>query len=143
MQTSALAQLVPPTVQAGAEAQMGAVSIRISRQGPYPASVTMPPGPFLLFISNRSGTLVDTYSLILKPVLTPVAAASVAATEGNPATTTSSPTQTATAPASLLDLHSSQTSQRDHQLIQLLPGEYEIHFLSHPEWRVSITISPN
>lgn len=118
---SAWGQLQAPTVQPGQ--QLDAIAIRITRFGPWPASVTHNSAPFLLSVVNRSGIFEDTYSLILKPA---------AASSGNAAT-----------PASLLDLHSTETRQRDHQLIQLLPGDYELHFKSRPDWVVTITITAN
>ncbi|HEY7304653.1 MAG TPA: hypothetical protein VH601_11085 [Bryobacteraceae bacterium] len=43
----------------------------------------------------------------------------------------------------LLDLHSTQTQQHDHQTIQLAPGNYQLQFQSHPDWVVNITITAN
>lgn len=118
--SAGLAQLTPPNLQA--DDKVDAVNIRITRFGPYPASITHGPGPFLLFISNRSGALADTYSLLLKP--------GARASSATPAT-------------SVLDLHSTPTQHRDHEMIKLLPGDYELRFLSHPDWVVSTTITAN
>jgi hypothetical protein len=102
-----------------------AIAIVITRFGPYPAAVTHPAAPFLLFVVNRSGLLEDTFSLI------PKAAAGSAAGA------------TAAASTSLLDLHATASRQRDHQLISPLPGSYQLIFKSHPAWTVDITITAN
>ncbi len=112
------AQLTPPNVVSSES--VDAINIRVTRQGPYPAAISHKSAPFLLFISNRSGTLVDVYSLIQAPAT------------GLPSVG---------AVTSLLDLHSDLTRQHDFQVIQPLPGHYELHFLSHPAWVVRITIT--
>ena len=114
------AQLTPPNVVLSES--VDAINIRVTKQGPYPASISHKSAPFLLFISNCSGTLVDIYSLIQAPA------------SGLPS---------AAAVTSLLDLHSDLTKQHDFQVIQPLPGHYELHFLSHPAWVVRITITAN
>jgi hypothetical protein len=119
---TALAQLQTPNVQASTH--VDAVAITVTRFGPYPTSITRPQGPFVLFIVNHSGALADTFSLVLKP---PASAA----------------TTTQGALSSLLDLHSTLIKQRDHQLIDPLPGNYQLRFLSHPNWVVNITIDAN
>jgi hypothetical protein len=117
----AMAQLKPVNLQGSDKPDT--VAIRITRFGPYPATVTRQAGPFLLFISNRSGVISDTYSLFLKPA---VAVGPVVADV-----------------TSLLDLHSLVNKQRDYQMIDLLPGDYELRFQSHPEWVVSIKVTAN
>ena len=72
-----------------------------------PTSIERSKGPFALFITNRSGFLEDTFSLVLKPV---------------------SPTALGSAVPSLLDLHSTQSKQRDHQLIDPMPGSIRCAF---------------
>jgi hypothetical protein len=99
-----------------------AVAIVVTRFGPYPAAVTHPAAPFLLFVVNRSGVLEDTFLLIPKPAAGAAAAA---------------------ASTSLLDLHATASRQRDHQLISPLPGSYQLIFKSHPGWMVDITITGN
>ena len=97
-----------------------AVAIVITRFGPYPAAFTHSAAPFLLLVVNRSGVLEDTFSLLPKPV------AGVAASA-----------------TSLLDLHATASRQRDHQLINPVPGIYQLVFKSHPDWIVNITITAN
>jgi hypothetical protein len=111
-------QLQTVNLQAGDK--VDAVAIVVTRFGPYPAVFAHPASPFLLSIVNRSGTLEDTFSLILKP-----------STASN------------TAAASLVDLHSTATRQRDHQIVKPLPGHYQLLFQSHPDWVVDITITGN
>lgn len=115
-------QLQPVNLQA--TDQVDAVAIVVTRFGPYPASITHSQAPFLLSIVNRSGILEDTFSLVLAPIATPTQGAAAAAT-------------------SLLDLHSTASRQRDHQLIRALPGSYQLVFKSHPDWIVGITITAN
>ncbi len=117
------AQLQPPNVQAGD--QVDVLPIVVTRFGPYPASVTRSQGAFVLAVVNRSGILEDTYSLVLAP-----AAGAAAGSAQTP-------------PASLLGLHSTSSKQRDHQLINPKPGDYQLLFLSHPDWVVTIAISAN
>ncbi|MGH9436536.1 MAG: hypothetical protein ACRD22_01245 [Terriglobia bacterium] len=81
----------------------------------------------MLFIVNRSGVLDDKFSLVKKP-----AAGSAAASEG-----------ANSALPSLLDLHSTHRKQRDHRVIDPLPGNYQLRFHSHPQWVVNITITGN
>jgi len=114
---NALAQLESPNPQPTDNVDV--ITIRLTRFGAYPASVTHKHGPFVLLISNRSGTLDDTYSLTRK---LPAGA--------NPA-----------ASDSLLDFHSDHTAQRDHQLIKLSPGDYVLRVKSHPDWTVDIKIT--
>jgi hypothetical protein len=102
--------------------QVDAVAIVVTRFGPYPAAITHSQMPFLLCVVNRSGILEDTFSLLLKP-----------AVAANPAG----------AAASLLDLHSTSSRQRDSQLIKAFPGNYQLVFKSHPDWVVNITITAN
>lgn len=108
------------TVNLQAADKVDAVAIVVTRFGPYPASFSQPAAPFLLSIVNRSGVLDDTFSLIVKPA---------AATDA--------------APTSLLDLRSTPTRQRDHQILKPLPGNYQLRFQSHPDWVVDITITAN
>lgn len=113
-------QLQAPKLQSGTTPD--AIAIVVTRFGPYPASITHSPGPFLLYVVNRSGILEDTFSLV------------------------SNPSGAATPPSSftsLLDLHSTGSHQRDHQIIQPLPGNYQLLFKSHPDWVVNITITAN
>lgn len=112
-------QLQAPNVQASDH--VDAVAITVTRFGPYPTLVTRPQGPFVLAVVNRSGVLDDTFSLVLKPS---------DATGSTPA-------------SSLLDLHSTHSKQRDHQLINPLPGSYQLLFKSHPDWVVDIAITAN
>lgn len=108
------------TLNLQASDKVDAVAIVVTRFGPYPASFSHPAAPFLLSVVNRSGVLEDTFSLIIKPS-----------------------SETNAQPASLLDLHSTATRQRDHQIIKPLPGEYQLRFKSHPEWAVDISITAN
>ena len=109
------------TVNLQAEDKLEAVAITLTRRGPYPAEIERAAGPFLLFIVNRSGVLEDKYSLVK------VGAEDAAAGEL----------------PSLLDFHSTLVRQRDHQVINPLPGEYELRFASRPEWKVKIRIGGN
>ncbi len=118
--TPAFAQLQPANVLS--TDTIDAVAVRVTRFGPYPASIARKQGAFLLYVSNRSGAIVDTYSLLLAPA---------------------SATSSAAAAVSLLDLHSDNTKNHDHELINPLPGDYELRFKSHPDWVVSITITAN
>jgi hypothetical protein len=102
--------------------QVDAVAIVVTRFGPYPASFTHSQAPFLLLVVNRSGILVDTFSLLLNPAGT---------------------TNPAAAAASLLDLHSTSSRHRDSQLIKALPGNYQLVFKSHPDWVVNFAITAN
>ncbi len=111
------AQLQTPVVTSATN--VGTIAVRVTRFGPYPASFTVPAGPILLYVSNQSGVLLDDYSFVLKSS-TPGPIASV---------------------ASLFDLHSDNTKHRDRAIIQPEPGQYELHFKSHPDWIVSITIT--
>lgn len=120
----AFSQLQTPNVHAGQ--RVDAVAIVITRFGPNPASITRPEGPFVLFVLNHSGTLDDTFSLVRKPAAGD-AAASAGAADGKL--------------SSLLDLHSTFRKQRDHKLLDPLPGDYELRFLAHPDWLVNITVT--
>jgi hypothetical protein len=111
-------QLQTPNLQSGTTPD--AIAIVVTRFGPYPAAFTHPAAPFLLLVVNRSGVLEDTFSLLPKPVAGIAAAAT-----------------------SLLDLHATASRQRDHQLINPLPGNYQLVFKSHPDWIVNITIPAN
>lgn len=111
-------QLQTVNLQAGDK--VDGVAIVVTRFGPYPTAFSHPAAPFLLSVVNRSGVLEDTFSLVLKPS-----------------------SETNAAPASLLDLHSTATRQRDHQIIKPLPGDYQLLFKAHPDWVVNITISGN
>lgn len=117
---SVWAQLQTPNLQSTAKPD--AIAIVVTRFGPYPASITHSLAPFLLSVVNRSGVLEDTFSLVANP--------SGAATPPSSFT-------------SLLDLHSTASRQRDHQIIQPLPGNYQLIFKSHPDWVVNITITGN
>lgn len=113
-------QLPTPNLQSGSTPD--AIAIVVTRFGPYPASLTHSPSAFLLSVVNRSGILEDTFSLV------------------------SSPSGAATPPSSftsLLDLHSTGSRQRDHRIIQPLPGNYQLLFKSHPDWVVNIAITAN
>jgi hypothetical protein len=103
-----------------------AVAITITRFGPYPTSIQRPEGPFVLFIANRSGVLDDKFSLVKKP-----------------AAGTAADSETAQTLPSLLDLHSTYRKQRDHRVIDPVPGQYQLRFHSHPKWVVNITITSN
>ncbi len=113
-------QLQTPKLQSGTTPD--AIAIVVTRFGPYPASITHSQSPFLLSVVNRSGVLEDTFSLTanVSRALTPPSSV-----------------------ASLLDLHSTASRQRDHQIVQPLPGKYQLLFKSHPDWVVNITITAN
>lgn len=115
------AQLQPVNLQASD--QPDAIAIVLTRFGPYPNSFTHAATPFLLSIVNRSGVLEDTFSLISNP-------------SGAP-----QPPVTPADVTSLLDLHSTNTRQRDHQIIKPVPGSYQLIFKAHPDWVVNITIA--
>lgn len=123
--SAAFAQLQTPNIKAGDH--VGAVAIVITRFGPNPASITQLQGPFVLFVANHSGVLDDTFSLVRKPPESGAEADASAGTGGKL--------------ASLLALHSTHRKQRDHKLLDPLPGEYQLRFLSHPDWVVNITIT--
>lgn len=120
-----IAQLQTPNLQPGQK--VPGVAITITPFGPYPTSIQRAEGPFVLFVVNRSGVLDDTFSLVKKP------ASSEAAASG----------PVAGALPSLLDLHSTRGKQRDHRVIDPLPGNYQLRFHGHPNWAVSITITGN
>jgi len=113
----AFAQLESPNPQPTDNVDV--ITIRLTRFGAYPASVTHKHGPFVLLVSNRSGMLDDTYSLTRKLPAT-----------ANPA-----------ASDSLLDFHSDHNAQRDYQLIKLTPGDYVLRAKSHSDWTVDIKIT--
>ncbi len=94
-----------------------AVAITVSRFGPYPAAISHVTTPFIIAVVNRSGVLDDTFSLLQ--------------IDGQKNR------------HGILDLHSTQSKQRDHQTIDLLPGDYELRFKSHADWVVNITITEN
>lgn len=85
-----------PEVQPNETASV--IAIRVTRFGPYPTSFTVPSGAVVLSITNTSRTQNDTYSLVIK------------GQEGK------------SSQQSLIDLHSSEMSHRDHKLIRALPG---------------------
>ena len=114
----AFGQLQTPNI--GPKDKVDVEAITVTQFGPYPTSIDRVAGPFILYVANRSGQLEDTFSLVVKP----------AAGSGN------SP-----AAASLLDLHAKRDQHRDHQLIDLLPGSYQLRFKSHPAWVVEIKIT--
>jgi hypothetical protein len=120
---AAVAQLQPVNLQGND--QVDAVAIVLTRFGPYPNSFTHTATPFLLSIVNRSGVLEDTFSIIRNPSGTP------------------NPPALAAALSSLLDLHSTHSRQRDHQIIKPLPGTYQIVFKAHPDWVINVTITAN
>jgi hypothetical protein len=107
------------TVNLQGSDKVDAVAIVVTRFGPYPAAFSHPASPFLLSIVNRSGILEDTFSLKLKP------------------------SGAGDAAASLVELHSTASRQRDHQIVKPLPGNYQLFFQSHPDWVVDITITGN
>jgi len=114
------AQLQTPNLQSAAKPD--AIAIVVTRFGPYPTSITHSPTPFLLSVVNRSGVLEDTFSLVANPsgAVSPLSAFT-----------------------SLLDLHSTASRQRDHQIIQPAPGDYQLVFKSHSDWVVNIAITAN
>lgn len=120
------AQLLTPNLQPSQK--VPGVAITITRFGPYPTSIQRPEGPFVLFIANRSGVLDDKFSLVKKLAAGDTAEATGGASAALP---------------SLLDLHSTHRKQRDHRLIDLLPGSYQLRFQSHPNWVVNIAITGN
>lgn len=113
------AQLQTPNLQA--TDKVDAVAIVVTRFGPYPNVITHAATPFLLSIVNRSEVRAETYSLVRKPA---------SSTSGASA-------------SSLLDLHSTASRQRDHQIIKPLPGNYQLLFAAHPDWVIDITITDN
>jgi hypothetical protein len=119
--SAAYGQLKAPALQASDK--VDAVAVVVTRSGPYPQTIEHRTGPILLAVVNRSGLIVDTFSLVQAPV------------SGQAASSAAAP--------SLLDLHSTATKQRDSQLIDPLPGSYQLRFLSHPDWVVDITITAN
>jgi hypothetical protein len=114
------AQLQTPNVQA--PSQVDIVAITFTPQGPYPSAFTHAASPFVVFLLNRSGELDDTFSLRIK-------GADSGSGQG--------------AAASLLDLHSTHSRQRDHALISPLPGTYELRSRAHPDQVVEVTITAN
>lgn len=128
--TSALfAQLQTPNLQ-GSE-HVDATVITVTPFGPYPTKIKHGPNPFVLVVVNRSGVLDDTFSLVLK-------------SSAEPPDSPSDPSAAVQPSAhSLLDLHSTHKKHRDHKLIEPLPGNYQLRFLSHPNWVVDIEISGN
>lgn len=120
----AAAQLESPTIQSTDKVDI--VDVHLTPRGPWPTAITHAHTPFILYISNRSGVLADTYSFILKR-------------PGNGGTNIS--TAANTAMLSLLDLHSDNTKHHDQQIVKPSPGEYELRFQSHPDWIVSFTIT--
>lgn len=114
--SGARAQLTTPSVQAGQH--LPVVSITLTRFGVFPKSASIPAQPFFLFILNHSGVLEDTFSLVPS-----------AAVGGNPG-------------AALLSLYSTLTRHRTSQLIQLLPGSYQVTFAAHPGWAFNLTVTP-
>ncbi len=106
------AQLQPAVVPDSGK--VDGVTVVLTKAGPYPQSLTHASGTLLLSVVNRSGVVVDTFSLV----------------------------QIAGG-ASLLDLHSTVTKQRDTKLLNPLPGSYQLRFQAHPDWVVDITITAN
>jgi hypothetical protein len=115
------AQLQPAVVSPSEK--VDGLTVVLTKAGPYPQSFTHASGSLLLSVINRSGVVADTFSLVQAPA-------------------GASPASTATA-ASLLDLHSTLTKQRDTKLLNPLPGTYQIRFQAHPDWVVNITITAN
>jgi hypothetical protein len=165
-------QTVPAQIQTVNTPPADAIAITVTRFGPYPNTITHANTPFVLDVSNRSGLLEDTYSLLpavrqtgvlqgtaqqdttqpdsTQPDATQPDAAQQStgqrdtAPQGatQPDTTQQSTAQQPSVPH-LLDLHSTQTQPHDHQTIQLAPGNYQLQFYSHPDWVVNITITAN
>lgn len=126
---SGFGQLQPVNLQASDS--VDAIAIVVTPDGPYPAVIEHLSKPFVLFVVNRSGILSQTFSLVIKPV----------AASGN-STTSSTSASTAIPPAaSLLDLHSTDTKQRDSQLVFPIPGSYQLRFSGQPDWVVDIKIT--
>jgi len=100
------------------------VAITMTRFGPLPHAVTVPAGSVMFFVVNRSGIRNDTFSLF--------------SNLSNPSSTDGAP---APAAASLLELHSTDSIQRDLQQIQLAPGNYQLKIASHSNWIVDITVT--